>query len=107
MEAGARFVAIPKPGFAPQAGSVNPDIVGWVAVSILFATLSAQAWKEWRDRVKTGITPLFFVGQVAASIAFIIYSAMLGNVVFIVGNSLVLAVAVAGGAILLWNRRRR
>jgi len=86
---------------------MSPDIVGWFAVTLLFLTMTGQAWKEWRDRVKTGISPFFFAGQVGASVAFIAYSAMVGNMIFVVGNALVLAAAVAGGAILLWNRRRR
>jgi uncharacterized protein with PQ loop repeat len=86
---------------------MSPELVGWVAVAILFATMTGQAWTEWRDRVKKGINPWFFIGQVAASVAFIAYSAMVGNTIFVVGNTLVLAAAVAGGAILLWNKKRR
>lgn len=86
---------------------MSPELVGWAAVAILFATMAGQAWTEWRDRVKRGINPYFFVGQVAASVAFIAYSAMVGNVVFVVGNTLVLAAALAGGAILFWNQRKR
>ena len=83
------------------------DWVGWSAVAVLFATMAGQAWKEWRDRVKHGIGKWFFAGQVAASVLFIAYSAMVGNTIFVVGNSLVLAAALAGGAILLYNRARR
>ena len=86
---------------------MNPEVIGWTAVSILFLTMSAQAWKEWRDRVKTGIAPLFFLGQVAASVAFIAYSAMVGNVIFVVGNTLVLLASLAGGAILWFNKLKR
>ena len=81
--------------------------VGWAAVGVLFCTLVGQAWKEWRDRVKHGISKWFFVGQVSATLLFIVYSAMVGNRVFIVGNVLVLLAALAGGAILAWNRVRR
>jgi len=86
---------------------MSAEMVGWAAVAILFATMTGQAWTEWRDRVKKGINPWFFVGQVAASVAFILYSAMVGNTIFVVGNTLVLAAALAGGAILLWNKKRR
>lgn len=86
---------------------MNPEVIGWTAVSILFLTMSGQAWKEWRDRVKTGITPLFFVGQVAASVAFIAYSAMVANMIFVVGNTLVLLASLAGGFILYWNKLKR
>ena len=83
------------------------DLIGWAAVCVLFATMAGQAWKEWRDRVKHGISKWFFAGQVTTSVLFIVYSAMVGNTIFVVGNVLVLAAALAGGAILLWNRRHR
>jgi uncharacterized protein with PQ loop repeat len=83
------------------------QLVGWAAVAALFFTMAGQAWKQWRDRVKTGIGKLFFVGQVAASALFLTYSALVGDHVFVVGNALVLAAAVAGGAILWWNRTYR
>lgn len=81
--------------------------IGWAAVAALFATMAGQAWKQWRDRVKHGIGKLFFVGQVAASVLFLAYSALVGDYVFVVGNALVLTAAIAGGTILWWNRTRR
>ena len=83
------------------------DWIGWAAVLVLFATMSSQAWKEWRDRVKHGVSRWFFVGQVASSLLFLAYSAMVGNRIFVVGNALVLAAALAGGAILAYNRAKR
>ncbi len=83
------------------------QIIGWAAVAALFLTMAGQAWKQWRDRVKTGISKLFFVGQITASSLFLAYSAMMGDRVFVVGNALVLIAAITGGAILLWNRAHR
>ena len=83
------------------------QIIGWSAVAALFLTMAGQAWKQWRDRVKTGISKLFFLGQIAASVLFLTYSAMMGDRVFVVGNALVLAAAIAGGVILWWNRSYR
>lgn len=83
------------------------QIVGWAAVAVLFLTMSGQAWKQWRDRVKHGIGKYFFVGQIASSVLFLVYSALVGDRVFVVGNSLVLAAAITGGTILWWNRTRR
>ena len=83
------------------------DLIGWAAVTVLFLTMSGQAWKEWRDRVKHGMSKWFFVGQVASSILFLVYSALVGNRIFVVGNALVLMAAIAGGAILAYNRARR
>ena len=83
------------------------QIIGWSAVAALFFTMSGQAWKQWRDGVKHGVSKFFFAGQVTASTLFLVYSAMLGDLVFVVGNALVLCAAVAGGAILWWNRKHR
>jgi uncharacterized protein with PQ loop repeat len=83
------------------------QIIGWAAVAALFLTMSGQAWKQWRDCVKGGISKLFFVGQITASSLFLAYSAMLGDHVFVVGNAMVLLAAIAGGLILWWNRSHR
>jgi hypothetical protein len=83
------------------------QVVGCEAVSALLLTLSGQAWKMWRVRVKHGIGKFFFAGQVASSVLFLTYSAMVGDRIFVVGNALVLAAAVAGGSILWWNKTRR
>jgi uncharacterized protein with PQ loop repeat len=83
------------------------DLIGWAAVATLFLTLAGQAWKQWKDRVKKGIGKFFFVGQIAASMLFLAYSAIQGDRVFVVGNTLVLAAAIAGGGILWYNRVRR
>ena len=82
------------------------ELIGWAAVLVLFLTMSGQAWKEWRDRVKHGISKWFFAGQVTTSVLFIAYSAMVGNTIFVVGNVLVLLAALAGGAILMWNKAK-
>ena len=81
--------------------------VGWAAVGVLFLTMAGQAWKQWRDRVKHGVSKIFFLGQIAASTLFLTYSALVGDRVFVIGNALVLTAAVVGGAILLYNRARR
>ena len=81
--------------------------VGWAAVAALFFTMAGQAWKQGRDRVKHGVSKLFFLGQIAASTLFLAYSVLVGDRVFVVGNALVLTAAIAGGAILLYNRAYR
>ena len=83
------------------------QIIGWAAVAALFFTMAGQAWKQWRDKVTKGIGKYFFLGQVTASSLFLVYSAMLGDQVFVVGNAMVLAAAIAGGLILWMNRSFR
>ena len=56
-------------------------------------------------RVRAGLH--YIVINLVASLLFLTYSVLVGDKVFVVGNTLVLAAAIAGGAILWWNRARR
>lgn len=85
---------------------MNPDIVGWTASAILLATLSRQIVTQWRDKDAKGVSRWLFLGQMAASVGFIVYSWMLDNRVFIVTNTLILLTAVIGEVGLLLRRRR-
>jgi uncharacterized protein with PQ loop repeat len=85
----------------------STEIIGWAAVGALFLTMTSQAWKQWRDRVKHGLSKFFFFGQVAASTLFLAYSVLKGDRVFVVGNALVLMAALAGGGIFWFNRKYR
>ena len=85
---------------------MHPDIVGWTAAAILLATLSRQIVTQWRDKDAKGVSRWLFLGQMAASLGFIVYSWMLDNRVFIVTNTLILLTAVIGEVGLLLRRRR-
>ena len=83
------------------------DAVGWAASVILVATIGYQVLRQWRSGTSKGVSHWLFVGQIAASVGFVIYSVMLGNAVFIVTNALLLASAVVGLGIVCLHRRRR
>ena len=85
---------------------MNPDIIGWAASAILLATLSRQIVTQWRDKDAKGVSRWLFLGQMAASVGFIVYSWLLDNWVFIVTNALILLTAVIGQAGLLLRRRQ-
>ncbi len=82
------------------------DWIGAASGLLLFATLIAQCHKQWREQTAEGVSMLFFVGQTLTSVGFIIYSALLGNWVFIITNVLIL-LSAAAGQIILWANRRR
>ena len=84
---------------------MNPDIVGWSASAVLIATLCRQILTQWRDKDAKGVSRWLFVGQIAASTGFVVYSWLLDNWVFIVTNALILATAVAGQVGLVVRRR--
>ncbi|HVJ39432.1 MAG TPA: hypothetical protein VM687_16720 [Stenotrophomonas sp.] len=83
------------------------DWLGWGASALLIITLLHQIRTQLRSRDTRAVSPWLFVGQSAASVGFICYSALLGNLVFIVTNSLILATAVLGQVMLSWRNRRR
>lgn len=77
------------------------DYVGWTASVILFATVSRQVWKQWTEQKVEGVSQWLFIGQIAASAGFLIYSVLLGQTVFIVTNAFMLVAAVIGEVIYL------
>ena len=82
------------------------DSLGWGASAILIATLMRQSYVLWTDEDAKGVSKWLFVGQIAASVLFIVYSWLVANWVFIVSNSLILLTALAGEAGVLWRKRR-
>ncbi|MEA9727705.1 hypothetical protein [Xanthomonas campestris] len=72
------------------------DLVGWLASAVLIATLIRQICKQWRSDQIQGVSRWLFIGQITASLLFILYSALVGNAVFIVSNALILATGITG-----------
>ncbi len=64
------------------------EIVGWASSVILLATLVKQVHKQWKDGNSEGISTFLFLGQLAASVGFTIYSYGVGSYVFMVTNAL-------------------
>ncbi len=82
------------------------EIIGWCAGAILLLTISRQVYTQWRDRSTQGVSRWLFIGQLAASTGFVIYSWLLSNWVFVATNVLMLAAAGTGQWIYLRNKRR-
>jgi hypothetical protein len=72
---------------------------------ILLATLGRQVYTQWKTGATSGVSRWLFVGQLAASTGFAVYSWLLENWVFLVTNLALLLTAVAGEMIYLRNRR--
>ena len=77
------------------------DAIGWVSSSILVVTLFVQVRKQWHDETSKGVSPWLFVGQLAASAGFLVYSLRIQNWVFSVTNTLTALAALLG----LWITR--
>jgi uncharacterized protein with PQ loop repeat len=79
--------------------------VGWLSAAILLATLIAQVAAQWRDHSSKGVSRWLFIGQLLASLGFILYSVLTHNSVFAVTNTLIAGVAVIGQYTYYRNRR--
>jgi MtN3 and saliva related transmembrane protein len=82
------------------------ELIGWFAATVLLATIGRQVYTQWRDGSSKGLSRWLFVGQITASIAFIVYSWLLGNWVFVVTNVLMLITAILGQWVYLTNRQQ-
>ena len=82
------------------------DAIGWASSVILVLTIAKQVHKQWRDRTSIGVSTWLFVGQLAASVGFTIYSLLLRNWVFAVTNGVMVLNGLLGYAITIRHRRR-
>lgn len=85
----------------------STDLIGWSASAILIATISRQVYKQWREGGAPGLSRWMFVGQITASLGFVLYSYLLRNWVFVTTNSLLLLAAIVGEILYLRGQRRK
>jgi MtN3 and saliva related transmembrane protein len=85
---------------------MGSEAVGWVSSGILVLTIAKQVYKQWREGSSEGVSKWLFVGQMAASLGFTIYSWLVSNWVFVVTNALMLCNGLLGLLIVLHHRRR-
>ena len=83
------------------------ELIGWASSAVLFATLARQVYTQWRERSTQGVSRWLFIGQLAASSGFLIYSALLRNWVFVFTNCALLLTAVVGQVIYKRNAKEQ
>lgn len=81
------------------------DLTGWISALILILTISRQVYTQWKTRSTAGVSKWLFIGQLAASAGFVLYSFLVDNWVFVATNSFMLLVAITGQLIYLRNKR--
>lgn len=82
------------------------ETIGWVSSAILVVTIGQQIFKQWHEGTSKGVSKWLFVGQLAASIGFTIYSLMIHSWVFVITNGLMILNGLLGYAIVVRHRRR-
>jgi MtN3 and saliva related transmembrane protein len=82
------------------------DVIGWLSSAILVMTLAKQIATQWREGTSEGVSPWLFLGQIAASAGFILYSWRMKSWVFVVTNVLLVLNSLVGYALVIRQRRR-
>jgi MtN3 and saliva related transmembrane protein len=82
------------------------DYIGWASSAVLLATIMRQVYTQWKTKSTAGVSRWLFVGQLAASTGYTIYSFLLHNWVFVTSNIALLGTAVLGQALYVSNKRR-
>jgi len=72
---------------------------------ILLLTITNQVYRQWRRGSSDGVSPWLFVGQITASLGFLVYSVSVENWVFTVTNALLTISAAVGCAITTSQQR--
>ena len=85
-------------------GSV--ELLGWLSSLVLLLTIARQIYKQWQAGSSEGVSTILFVGQMAASLGFTIYSYLVHNWVFVVTNALMLMNGLLGLGITMRHRKR-
>jgi MtN3 and saliva related transmembrane protein len=85
---------------------VGAELIGWISSAVLLVTLGRQVYSQWKSERAVGVSRWLFIGQLAASVGFAIYSWLLNNWVFLVTNIALLLTAILGEIIYLRNRRK-
>ena len=81
------------------------QLIGWTASAILLATISTQIYRQWKSGSSKGVSRWLFIGQMAASAGFTIYSILVKDLIFILTNALMLVSSVLGLLIVFHHRR--
>ena len=75
---------------------MNSEWVGWICSVVLILTMLAQVAKEWATPKPKGVSRWLYRGQLGAEAGFVYYSWAVGNWVFVVTNTLLFLINLAG-----------
>jgi uncharacterized protein with PQ loop repeat len=79
--------------------------IGWVSSILLVLTIAKQIHKQWRAGSSEGVSKWLFLGQLAASSGFTLYSFLVHDWVFVVTNALMVLNALLGFALTMRQRK--
>ncbi|MDQ7995567.1 MAG: hypothetical protein AAGC76_06915 [Luteibacter sp.] len=85
---------------------MSPEPLGWLASLILLGTIGRQIWRQAHAPTVEGVSKWLFIGQMAASLLYLVYSVLVKNPVFIASNAALLIAGITGQIIYLKRKHR-
>jgi MtN3 and saliva related transmembrane protein len=82
------------------------DAVGYASSAILLITILFQIHRQWASGTSRGVSIWLFVGQLVASVGFTVYSASVGDTVFVFTNAALTLAALSWIVIVRLHKRR-
>jgi MtN3 and saliva related transmembrane protein len=85
---------------------LSPEPLGWLASLILLSTIGRQIWRQAHAPTVEGVSKWLFIGQMMASVLYLVYSILVKNPVFIASNAALLIAGITGQVIYLQRKKR-
>lgn len=85
---------------------MDPDLIGYASSTVLLMTIGSQIHTQCKSGTSRGVSPWLFVGQLAASAGFVVYSALIHDTVFVITNSCLVLAAGIGICIVTYHRHK-
>ena len=82
------------------------DLIGWASSFILLITIAVQVRRQWQSGSNKGVSKWLFIGQLAASVGFLIFSILTGSLVFAITNAMLTLGNLCGILIYFLNRQQ-
>lgn len=82
------------------------EVIGWTSSLILLCTIAKQIYKQWQEGSSEGVSKFLFIGQMAASLGFLVYSWLVRNWVFVATNAFMVFNGILGLFITMRHQRR-
>jgi len=80
------------------------DLIGWASSFILLITIAVQVRKQWLAGSNKGVSKWLFIGQLAASVGFLVFSILTDSLVFTITNAMLTLGNLCGILIFFKNR---
>jgi len=80
------------------------DLIGWASSFILLITIAVQVRKQWLAGSNKGVSKWLFIGQLTASVGFLVFSILTDSLVFTITNAMLTLGNLCGILIFFKNR---